>query len=347
MLNIIKRERLYILLIIFVVLVTVLASSTDSGKAKHAAAKAETSALSSKEERLAKDARIEKAMRENANLALTFTLASLLILLVLIVGIIIDAVLLCRRLYGKRYDIQTCKVPTARWSILDVARVVVLFLFFGYMIVITESILARYVSAFKNDDFRAVLNSSILDALSIVFILYFTVGQYKEKLKAVGINFKNFIRNVFYGIAGYIAIIPALFMVLIFTAIILKLTNYSPKEQVIVGMFMRQTNPVFLIYTSIFAAIAGPIAEELFFRGFMYTAVKKRMGIFWATMITASIFAFLHGHVVGFLPIMVLGILLAHLYERTGTLVSSITVHMLHNFSMVALVFLVKSVKGI
>jgi membrane protease YdiL (CAAX protease family) len=43
---------------------------------------------------------------------------------------------------------------------------------------------------------------------------------------------------------------------------------------------------------------------------------------------------------------MILGLLLTYLYERTGTLVSSITVHIIHNLSMVFLVFLVKQAGG-
>jgi len=343
----IQRERLYILLLTFVILVAVLASSSDSKKANGKSQKAQVSATAVKEDHAAKEARIDKAIRENGHLAVIFIVASLFILLVLIIGVVVDGILLSGRFYSRKDDIRTCEIAVPSWSMWDVGRVVVLFLFFGYMIVITESLLAKIIPLFKNDDFRAVLNSSFLDGLSVIVIIYFVVGQYKEKLRSVGINFKNFLANVFYGVVGYVAAIPVLFLVLMLTAVIIRLANYSPREQIVVEMFMRQTNPAFLIYTSIFAAIAGPIAEELFFRGFMYSAVKKYIGIFWATMITASIFAFLHGHVVGFLPIMVLGILLAYLYERTGTLVSSITVHMCHNFSMVLLVFLAKSVKGI
>ena len=60
--------------------------------------------------------------------------------------------------------------------------------------------------------------------------------------------------------------------------------------------------------------------------------------------VTAGLFAALHAHIVGFFPIMVLGMLLAYIYEKTGTLVSSVTVHMIHNLSMVFLVFLVKQI---
>ena len=116
-------------------------------------------------------------------------------------------------------------------------------------------------------------------------------------------------------------------------------------EQVVVDLFMRQSNPAFLIYTGIFAAIAGPIVEELFFRGFLYNAFKKYAGVFWSTIITAVLFAGLHAHAVGFFPIVVLGLALTYLYENTGTLVPSITLHAIHNLSMVLLVFLAKKLQ--
>jgi membrane protease YdiL (CAAX protease family) len=130
--------------------------------------------------------------------------------------------------------------------------------------------------------------------------------------------------------------------VLALIAFLANMIKYVPEKQPVVELFLKEKNAPFLIYTSLFAAIVGPMIEELFFRGFMYNAFKKRIGIFWAMVITAATFATLHSHVVGFLPIMVLGMLLAYMYEKTGTLVSSITVHMVHNLSMVFLVFLVK-----
>jgi membrane protease YdiL (CAAX protease family) len=40
---------------------------------------------------------------------------------------------------------------------------------------------------------------------------------------------------------------------------------------------------------------------------------------------------------------MILGILLAYLYEKTGSLVPSITVHITHNLASLFMVFLVKA----
>ena len=62
-------------------------------------------------------------------------------------------------------------------------------------------------------------------------------------------------------------------------------------------------------------------------------------------MSLACAFAALHAHPVGFLPIMLIGAVLAYLYEKTGTLVAPITAHIVHNLCMVGFVFLLKQMK--
>jgi membrane protease YdiL (CAAX protease family) len=181
-----------------------------------------------------------------------------------------------------------------------------------------------------------------MDILVVVFMIYFTVVQYKESLASLGLSVKNFLRNVWYGVVAYVALIPILIGIIAMISVVINVIKYVPPKQPVVELFLKERNAPFLLYTSLFAAIAGPVIEELFFRGFVYNAIKKYIGIFWATLLTAAMFAGLHTHLVGFLPILALGILLAYLYEKTGTLISSITVHMIHNFGMVLLVFLVK-----
>ena len=290
---------------------------------------------------------VEKILSKKKGLALVLGVASMLIMAILFLGIAVDSIMATRALMKTDLDIRTYRAQVTKWNLLDVGKVAILFLFFGYVLVIMEScfVSAKMFRLFKEDNFRMIFNSSILDGLAVVLILYFTITRYKENLAALGLSAKNFVRNVFYGLVGYVAATPVLIAVLIIILIIINITKYVPEQQPVVELFLKEKNTAFLVFTSLFAAVMGPIIEELFFRGFMYNAFKKYTGIFWATLITAVIFAALHTNLVGFLPIMVLGILLAYLYEKTGTLVSSMTVHIIHNLSMVFFVFLVKQLK--
>ncbi|MFA5500883.1 MAG: CPBP family intramembrane glutamic endopeptidase [Candidatus Omnitrophota bacterium] len=348
--NFINRERLYILLLIFVLVFSgiMFFYPQKSAKVKKEQPRSTTAIMAERTERFNKEffsrrKDTEEFLHKNKRIAVLFSLATLLIAALLLLGIVADFII-SAAIVSKKLDIRTLSPPRAKWTIWDICKVVILFLFFGYIIIISEALWSRIFPIFKADNFRMVFNTSILDLLAVFFIIYFTVVQYKEDLRALGLSLKNCIRNIFYGVVGYIALIPVLITILAITAVIINITKYVPERQPVVELFLKEKNAAFLMYSSLFAAILGPFIEELFFRGFMYGALKKYAGALWSAVITAAIFAALHTHIVGFFPIFALGILLAYLYEKTGTLVSSITVHITHNLSMLSLVFLVKQV---
>lgn len=88
-------------------------------------------------------------------------------------------------------------------------------------------------------------------------------------------------------------------------------------------------------------AIAGtllaPLVEELFFRGYVYGALRDGLGIPAATGISAALFSLAHvlsatqGLVALLIPIFLLGLLLAYIRERSGSLLPCIVAHMLNN----------------
>lgn len=353
----VRRERLYLLLLAFILTVNVVTMVPSRGKggpggktavSQAAAAPAVAEKVNASEAEASRRAALERAFAGNPGLAMIFGLTSLLIIAVILLGVTIDIILAAYALSGRRLDISTYRSPApAGWGVWDVAKVAILFLFFGYIMIMVESVLVRIAPVIRDDNFRMIFNSSVLDALAVVLILYFAVIERKEKLEAVGVSLKNFTRNVFYGIVAYIAIIPVLVAALAVIAVVVNAIKYVPQKQPVVELFLKEKNASFLFYTSLFAAVAGPVIEELFFRGFMYNAFKKRIGVFAAMVVTAGAFAALHAHAVGFVPIMILGMLLAYMYEKTGTLVSSITVHAIHNLSMVLMVFLVKQLGAV
>lgn len=344
-----KRERLYILILVFVAIMTLTLSVASQDKAKHRSGTAGAgSSVPSQAAAAANPANdraaVEKVLSGNRYLAVIVTMVTLIVTAVFLMGIVIDIIFLSGLHNLKASGASSCTGYRVSWGMWDVSKVAVLYLFFGYMMLISEAFLMGAVPVFKNDNFRMMLNSSVMDILIVFFILEFSVVQYKDKLEALGISAKDFFRNVRYGIAAYIAIVPVLIGLVALIAAAVSAIKYVPQKQPVVDLFLKERNTTFLLYTSLFAAIAGPMVEELFFRGFFYNAAKKRVGIFWATIVTASVFALLHAHLVGFLPILALGILLAYVYEKTGSLVSSVTVHMVHNLAMVFLVFLVKQI---
>ena len=79
--------------------------------------------------------------------------------------------------------------------------------------------------------------------------------------------------------------------------------------------------------------VAAPISEELCFRGMLFGGLRTRLPRLAAALISAVIFGGLHATtgVSAIPPLIVFGFVLALLYEKTGSIVPGILLHMLNN----------------
>lgn len=79
--------------------------------------------------------------------------------------------------------------------------------------------------------------------------------------------------------------------------------------------------------------VAAPVCEELFFRGFLFGALRRH-GLVRAAGVTGLAFGLAHvaSSPIGFIvPLAALGVILCLLYERTGSLYPCIGLHALNN----------------
>lgn len=88
--------------------------------------------------------------------------------------------------------------------------------------------------------------------------------------------------------------------------------------------------------------ILAPIAEEIFFRGVVFNAWLREGGRRWAFLGSSALFALIHISVVALVPIFLLGLALAWVYQRTGNLLAPIAMHATVNAISVALALLVR-----
>lgn len=89
-----------------------------------------------------------------------------------------------------------------------------------------------------------------------------------------------------------------------------------------------------LVAVAILVCVLAPIAEELFFRGFCFTALRRTLGMLPAAALTGIIFGAIHlgGTDIEFIvPLMVFGFFLCLLYVWTDSLIPCIVLHALNN----------------
>jgi membrane protease YdiL (CAAX protease family) len=89
-----------------------------------------------------------------------------------------------------------------------------------------------------------------------------------------------------------------------------------------------------LVAVTVLVTVIAPIAEEFFFRGFLFTALWRWVGWIGGALLSAAVFAAIHiGSLEAvFLPALVLlGFLLALVYKQTGSLLPCMALHAINN----------------
>ncbi len=348
----IKKERLYVWLLIFIISVTAAIALTGDeklpqflgGKGGKISYDAGDTAHKEIKYNLSREGAI-KVIEGNKRLKIAMMLLSGLVLFAIAAGIFLDFMILIVKKEGRPLLPQTMSHKDPPWGIWSAVRIIILFVWLNYMLMLAEAGLSKVFPWIRTgENLCAVLNATITDVLALVFIIYFVAREYREKVISLGFSLKNFFQNILCGISGYLAAGPLLLMVLLLTVWVSALLKYEPPIQPVLEIFFEEKKKALVMYLTVFVAVFGPIVEETFFRAFMYRAVKKRYGFKTALFSTSAFFALLHTNLAGFLPIMILGMLLAYLFEKTGTIVASCAVHILHNTVMLTLVFAAKEI---
>lgn len=106
--------------------------------------------------------------------------------------------------------------------------------------------------------------------------------------------------------------------------------------------FLQMNNISDLLVNLIIVALLAAVGEELFFRGSMQNVfiewTKNKHAAVW---ITAILFSAMHAQFYGFLPRMLLGVVLGYLYVWSGSLWLSMLFHFLNNGMAVLFSFLI------
>ena len=103
--------------------------------------------------------------------------------------------------------------------------------------------------------------------------------------------------------------------------------------------FLERGDPTVILLAFLLVA---PVAEELFFRGVAYNAWERERGPWVAVVGSAALFAAIHSSLFALVPIFALGVMLALLYRRTGSLAANIALHAGFNTISVVIALLVR-----
>src|SRR4051794_23640997 len=130
---------------------------------------------------------------------------------------------------------------------------------------------------------------------------------------------------------GWAALAFAAFWIL--TAIYVSLVG-QPDQQELTRDLKDEQSVAALIGYGILLAFVAPLAEELFFRGFVFGVLREKLGVAWGAVTTGVVFGLVHvaGSPIETVGVLViLGVLLCLLYQQTGSLLPCIALHATNN----------------
>ncbi|MEI8338776.1 MAG: type II CAAX endopeptidase family protein [bacterium] len=204
----------------------------------------------------------------------------------------------------------------------------------------------KQASAWISDSTLGQFFSLSLSSFIVIGLVLWFLWWKNSKPSVIGLV-KPKISHFFYGIATAPVYFVFLLIVLAIAGAIFPSLNLDQKQEIGFDNVSGSLE-LFLIFVGL--AIIVPIAEEILFRGLLYTSFKKAMPIFLAALATSLIFAAGHlpeGGDAG--PLYVAGIdtfllsfFLIFLREKTGSLWSSIALHATKNSIAFLFVFVLK-----
>jgi membrane protease YdiL (CAAX protease family) len=136
----------------------------------------------------------------------------------------------------------------------------------------------------------------------------------------------------------WVAVVPIIFAFLTFLWVVLlkvMVLMFGPTvrwPQVLTSTTADSVHqPVLEALIILTGVVLTPLAEELLFRGVLYQAFRRTMPIGMAALVSSLIFAGMHFTLVLFIPLAIMGYVLAWLFERSGSLIPGMLVHACNN----------------
>ncbi|MGB8989032.1 MAG: type II CAAX endopeptidase family protein [Candidatus Sulfotelmatobacter sp.] len=221
------------------------------------------------------------------------------------------------------------------WSGWDVLIIAVLTLGVLFAVQLATVVVARHF-AYPHRSWVEVAQKPVL-ALLAEFVAYLVVALYMI-LRIEGkyhTSFWSAVRWNWPGVAG-LSFIGVGVLMLGFDALgrFLPMPKTTPFDQ----FFER---PMDAYLTVAFAITLGPLMEELFFRGFLYPVIARRLGAVWGIILTALPFGLMHYAQYrswsAVLIIILVGVVLTTVRAVTKSVASSFLAHVGYNATLMVL----------
>jgi membrane protease YdiL (CAAX protease family) len=163
-------------------------------------------------------------------------------------------------------------------------------------------------------------------------------GSARERLASLGVSGRKAGMNLIRGVIAVVAAFPlAVGAGHLGRALHAAIMDSEPIVHPVLEQVMAAETAEIAALVAV-ACIAAPLAEELFFRGFLYPSIRDRFGVAAGAVVSSLLFASVHPGLPNQMATFVLGLVFCLVYERAGTLVAPVVAHAVFNMTQLAIV---------
>jgi len=166
----------------------------------------------------------------------------------------------------------------------------------------------------------------------VVVVWFFAIYWRRSSFKDLGFRYYSILKTIWYTFLSLLLIFFVSFVYVLALKAIFGIEAPQSKIEELVSN--RNVSGNILIVVT---AVVAPFCEEIYFRGFLYSAFKKNFGVTIGLFLSSFLFALAHLEIYSFLPIMVIGWLLAYIFEKTKSIFTVIFLHAVYNLILISI----------
>jgi membrane protease YdiL (CAAX protease family) len=190
----------------------------------------------------------------------------------------------------------------------------------------------------------AVYSSFVLIEIVIIVFIFISARRYFEGgLSGFGLSLKGIFKDIVSAAAMFVAVWPLVLAAIYLIIIIGRLIegpDFQMQQNEGLAVILENKQWSLRLLMIFFATILTPIFEELIFRGLLQTYLRDLDYSPWQSIFIASIiFSILHPLM--HLPaLLILSVCMGYAYERSGSLLRPIFIHLFFNAATIAFALL-------
>ena len=209
----------------------------------------------------------QERLQQNPALKRRAEAASFGILLVML-GSLLGIIRLALRAFRQLPLVEPIGVPDPpHWGFRNIVHLSLGVILLAQWLLLAEAfVVLIFHPAWLDRNILSLGNTLAIDAVLMIGVYALALHRHS----ASPLVLKKTWSHIRFGIGSYVTSLPLFFGLVLGVGMVLKFFHWEPTPQPIFGIYLAETRTGVVTALLFLVAVAGPVAEELFFRGLLY-----------------------------------------------------------------------------